>query len=142
MKFKSVEDMKLWQSAMDFWRSINGILDYPGFLRDRSLRDQLDDAADSIVSNIEEGFEQPTDRAFARYLFISKASTAEARGRLKRAYERKYISAEELRTRDEIGDEVTRLTVGMIKYLPKSNRRDRGLGVESGNEGCSSDNRS
>jgi four helix bundle protein len=52
---------------------------------DQRLRDQIRDASDSMLSNIAEGFEQPTDRAFARYLYISKGSTAELRTRLYRA---------------------------------------------------------
>src|SRR5574342_837622 len=81
MRAKCVEDLQVWQRAMDFWRAINAILDRPGLLRDRPLRDQLSDASDSIVSNIAEGFEQPSDRAFAKYLYTAKASTAETRTR-------------------------------------------------------------
>jgi four helix bundle protein len=92
------------------------------------LRDQVKDAADSILSNIAEGFEQPTDRAFARYLFISKASTAEVRKRLLMANHRGYITTEEFESRNELGDVVARMTTGLIKYLVKSDRKDRGLG--------------
>ena len=131
MKFKKVQETKLWLRAREFSRAINEVLDRPGFRGDRRLRDQLRDASDSIVSNIEEGFEQPTDRAFAKYLYVSKASTAEVRGRLKLAAHREYITKMELHERDEIGDEVARMTVGWIKYLRKSDRRDRGLGLDS-----------
>jgi four helix bundle protein len=62
--------------------AVNAIIGRSGFERDRRLRDQVKDASDSMLSNIAEGFEQPTDRAFARYLFTSKASTAEVRKRL------------------------------------------------------------
>jgi four helix bundle protein len=123
-----LEELKVWQRAREFWAAINEILDRPGLQKDRRLRDQLSDAADSMVSNISEGFEQPTDRAFARYLFTSKASTAEARTRLGLAGSRKYITEDEFKARDELGDEVARMTTGLIKYLIKSDRRDRGLG--------------
>ena len=59
MKAKCVEDLQVWQRANEFWDAINAILDKPGLLRDRSLRDQISAAADSVVSNIREGFEQP-----------------------------------------------------------------------------------
>ncbi len=59
------------------------------------LRDQIKDATDSVVSNIAEGFEQSTDRGFARYLYISKGSTAEVRTRLALALERKLHFREE-----------------------------------------------
>jgi len=128
MVAKRVEDLKLWQRAVEFSNAVIAILDGPGFLRDRRLRAQLSDAADSLVSNISEGFEQPTDRGFAKYLYDSKASTAEARARLLLAKNKKYISPEKQQELDQIGDEVARMTTGLIKYLLRSNRRDRGLG--------------
>jgi four helix bundle protein len=129
-----VEDLKLWQRATEFWHAINAIIERPGFDGDRRLRDQLRDASDSMVSNIVEGFAQPTDRAFAKYLFDSKASTAETRTRLKLACNRKYITAEEFESRNKLGDEVARMTTGLIKYLRKTDRRDRGLGPRQGRE--------
>jgi len=125
---KRVQELKLWQRAREFCVAINAIIGRAGFQRDLRLRDQVRDAADSIVSNIAEGFEQPTDRAFAKYLFTSKASTAEARTRLQIACDRGYITAEEFTSCNEIGDEIARMTTGLIKYLVKSDRRDRGLG--------------
>ena len=103
---KRVEDLKVWQRAQEFWVAVNAIIDGSGFQRDRRLRDQVKDAADSIVSNIAEGFEQPTDRAFAKYLFTSKASTAEVRKRLLMACHHGYITKEEFASRNELGDEV------------------------------------
>jgi four helix bundle protein len=123
-----VEDLKLWQRAREFWQAINAIIDRPRFVADRRLREQLKDAADSIVANIVEGFHQPTDRAFANYLYTSKASTAEARTRLKMAMDRQYITSDEFDTRDDLGDQISRMATGLIKYLVKSNRRGRGLG--------------
>lgn len=99
----------------------------------RDLREQIRDAIDSIVSNISEGFEQPTDRAFAKYLFDAKASTAEARQRLWMAAQRKFITAEEYQKQNDLGDQVARMTVGLIKYLLRSGRRDRGLGPPGDN---------
>jgi four helix bundle protein len=123
-----VEDLKVWQRAREFCVAINAIIDRAGFQRDRRLRDQLMDAVDSVIANISEGFAQPNDRAFARYLFISKASNAEARTRLLVACDRGYLTAEEFASRSAISDEVARMITGLIKYLLKSDRRDRGLG--------------
>jgi len=67
-----VEDLKVWQRAREFCVAVDAIINRAGFQRDRRLRDQLRDATDSVVWNIAEGFAQPTDRAFAKYLFTSK----------------------------------------------------------------------
>jgi four helix bundle protein len=97
---------------------------------DQRLRDQIRDASDSMLSNIAEGFEQPTDRAFARYLYISKGSTAELRTRLYRARNRRYITEDEYKSRKALANEVGRMLTGLIKYLLKSDRKRRGLGKE------------
>jgi hypothetical protein len=43
-----VEDLKVWQRAQEFWVAVNAIINRSGFQRDRGLRDQVKDAADSI----------------------------------------------------------------------------------------------
>ena len=121
------EDLRLWTKALEFWEAVNAVLDRPGFQEDRRLRAQLADAADSVLSNISEGFEQPTDRAFAKYLDDSKASAAEVRTRLMLAHKRGYITEAELQQRCDLGDDVGRLATGFIKYLKQSDRRDRGI---------------
>ncbi len=128
MVVEKVEDLKLWQRAKEFWRRTGDVLTHPAFQRDRDMSGQLRRAADSIVSNIEEGFEQPTDKAFANYLYVAKSSNAEARGRLKRALDANYISAGEFDILDGLACEIARMTVGLIKHLVKSNRRNRRLG--------------
>jgi four helix bundle protein len=126
---KTLNDLQLWQRANEFWDAVNAIIDRTAFQRDVRLRNQIRDASDSMLSNISEGFEQPTDRSFARYLYHSKGSTAEIRSRLRIAAKRKYITIPEFEERDKLGDEVARMTVGLIKYLLRSNRRNRGLGL-------------
>jgi four helix bundle protein len=65
-----VEELQVWQRAREFGLAVNAIIEKPGLLRDRRLREQIVDAADSILSNISEGFEQPTDRSFVKYLYV------------------------------------------------------------------------
>ena len=72
-----------------------------------------------------EGFEQATDRAFAN-LTYSKGSVAEVRKRLKQAYFKKYITAEELAPRLEAAEELGKMLGGFIKYLRRSDWGDRG----------------
>ena len=124
-----VEELKIWQRAQQFAVAVTAILGRPGFLRDGRLRDQIRDATDSILSNIAEGFAQPTDRAFAKYLFTAKASAAEARTRLQIARNRDYMTDDQLKTCTDLGDEVARMMTGLIKYLLRSDRKTRGLGL-------------
>ena len=128
MIFEKVEDMQLWQRAREFWRRVEELLARPAFQRDRDISGQLRRAVDSIISNIEEGFEQSTDKGFAKYLYVSKSSNAEAIGRLKRALEKNYISASEFTALDRLSNEIARMLVGLIKHLARSNRKKRRLG--------------
>jgi len=125
---ETLEGLLVWQRARAFATAVSANLERPAFDRERRLRDQIRDATDSVVSNIAEGFEQSTDRGFVRYLYISKGSTKEVRIRLVLALERKLISVEEQSSADALGDELARLATALIKYLAKSNRRNRGQG--------------
>jgi four helix bundle protein len=128
MRAQRLEDLQVWQRGMQLLDAVNAILDKPGLARDKRLRDQLSSAADSIVSNIAEGFPQSTDRLFAKYLYVAKGSTAEVRAQLEIAQRRSYISAEERNERDSLADELARMPTGLIKHLVREQRRDRGLG--------------
>jgi len=84
------------------------------------------DAADSITANMSEGFEQSTDAAFARYLYISKGSVAEVLTLLIASRRRRCISAEEFAPLRESGETLGRMLGGFIKYLERSGFKDRG----------------
>jgi four helix bundle protein len=128
---EKIEDLKLWQRAMELWEAINAILNRPGLKEDYRLRSQLSDAADSVLSNLAEGFEQPTDRAFARYVYDAKTSNAEVRTRLLLVHKRGYITLAEWDDRRKLSEEVARIATGLIKYLRKSDRKNRGLGARA-----------
>ncbi len=79
----------------------------------------------SVVWNISEGFAQGSDRAFARYLYVSRGSAAEARDQLLHAYEHGCITEQQLRVTDAIGEEVAKMLTGLIRYLRRENRKVR-----------------
>lgn len=87
-KFQSHEDLLIWQCGMDICYQIYDLLEN---CRDFRLRDQLQSSAVSIPSNIAEGFELSSNRAFIRHLFIAKGSAAEFRTQVLIAIARNYI---------------------------------------------------
>ena len=129
-----LEDLLIWQRAVEFWEAVNPLLDRPGFSRNCDLQNQIRDAIDSVLSNISEGFEQPTDRSFALYLYRSKASAAEVRSRLFIAWRREYIKESEHQRRAAIGNELARMLAGFIKYLYRCDRKRRGAGPDAPND--------
>ena len=126
---KTVEDLHLYQRARELVVAVTAILERPAFQRELDLRDQIRRAADSVVSNIAEGFAQPTDRAFAGYLFHAKGSNAEVRARLRLACDRRCLTDAEVTECDRLADQVAAMTTGLVKHLVRSNRRNRGIGV-------------
>jgi four helix bundle protein len=122
-----IEDFEVFKKAQELWDAVNAILDVPGLRSDSDLRKQISDASDSMLANLDEGFEQPTDRAFANYVYRSKASTAEVRRRLHIAYDRQHITRADLQAREDLCDQVGRLATGLIAHLLRTNRKDRGI---------------
>ena len=121
-----LEELPIYSKGVEFWSAVNALLDKPKLRNDRDLHGQISRANDSIPSNMVEGFEQGTDRAFANFLTYSKGSVAEVRKRLKQAYFKKYITADELAPRLEAGEELGKMLGGFIKYLRRCDWGDRG----------------
>src|SRR6476620_6094566 len=97
----TLEELPIYSKAVEFWNAVNALLDKPRLRNNRDLHGQITRANDSIPSNMVEGFEQATDRAFANYLSYSKGSLAEVLKRLKKAYFKKLITADELEAHTE-----------------------------------------
>ena len=121
-----LEELPIYPKVTEFWSAVNALLDKPKLRNNRDLHDEISRANDSIPSNMVEGFEQGTDRAFANYLTYSKGSLAEVLKRLKLAYFKKCITADELNARLEAGEELGKMLGGFIKYLRRCDWKDRG----------------
>ena len=126
---EKIEDFLVWQKATAFWDGVEAVLNRSAFAKDFGLHDQVRDAVDSITSNIEEGFEQSTDRHFAKFLYTSKGSAAEVKGRLRLACKRKYIAEPEYQAFARQVHEIQRMLSGLITYLLRSDRKDRNAGI-------------
>ena len=111
---------------MEFWCAVIAILERPALRRDRDLHKQIADANNSIVANLQEGFEQSTDRAFAKYLTHSKGSLAEVLIRLDQARLKRYIADEDCHQLRAQGEALGKMLGGFIKYLMKCDWKERG----------------
>jgi len=130
-----IEELPIYPKVVEFWSAVNALLDRPKLRNDRDLHDQISRANNSIPSNMVEGFEQATDRAFAHFLTYSKGSLAEVLKRLKQAYFKNYITPDELEPCLAAGEELGKMLGGFIKYLRRCDWRDRGAhnGAHSAN---------
>ena len=123
---KKLEDLLVYQKAQQLDVEISAILRRPCWRRFRTLHGQLGASVESIGANIEEGFEQPTDRAFAHFLGIAKGSATETAGHLRRAVRRGCVSAAEATPLVALAQEIARMLAGFIRYLDRSDYKDRG----------------
>jgi four helix bundle protein len=123
---RKLKELPIYPKAVDFCSAVTALLDRPAFGRNRRLHDQIDSANDSILSNMSEGFEQPTDKAMEKYLFDAKGSAAEVLIRLETARRKGFITSDEFTRCKTMGDELLPMLGGWIKYLARCDWKDRG----------------
>ena len=123
---KNVDELPVYQAASKLVVAVSATFASPAWGKDFHLRDQLRRAVQSVPANIEEGFEQGTDRAFARYLTIAKGSAAETAGHLRRAAAQGCLAKADATPLRQNAEEISRMLGGFIKYLHRRNFKDRG----------------
>jgi four helix bundle protein len=126
MAIRRFEDIRAWQEARVLTRQIYTLgKTSVGLRRDRRLRDQLQAASVSIMSNIAEGFSRRTDKEFTQYLFVAKGSTAEVQSLLYVALDQEYFSPQDFSELYDKADAIARIISGFITSLLKDLRRAR-----------------
>lgn len=116
VKIRRFEDLICWQKARVLANTIHSLTLHPNFSKDFKLRDQILDAAGSVMHNIAEGSDSGTDPEFIRFLKMARRSSSEVQSELYMALDRKYITETE---RYDQADEAKRLINGLIAYLRK-----------------------
>ena len=119
-KIERFEVLQSWQKGRQPANQIYDRTSHPGFSKYFRLRDQIQDAAGSIMHNIAEGFDAGSNLEFIHFLKISRRSASEVQSELYLALDRKYITREELNCTYNLATETKRLINGMIAYLRKS----------------------
>jgi len=118
--WKRFEDMQVWQKACRLVCAVYEVTREGEFARDFGLKDQIRRAAVSIPSNIAEGFEQNSDKAFAHSLTIAKGSSGELRTQLYIAAKLHYARGERARELVARAEEISKMVAGLIKHLKAS----------------------
>jgi four helix bundle protein len=115
--FKAFEELKVWQDARVFVKSIYDLTYLQKFNKDYGLRDQIQRAAVSIMNNIAEGYERDNNREFIKFLGYSKGSAGEVRSMLYVALDLKYITKEEFESVYINALDIIKQLANFIKYL-------------------------
>jgi four helix bundle protein len=87
------------------------------FKKDFGLKDQIQRASVSVMSNIAEGYERDNNREFVKFLLYSKGSIGEVRSLLYVAFDLSYISANEFERGSATSITIAVQLANFIKYL-------------------------
>lgn len=82
MKYSRFEELPVWKAAIELAENVYKLTSDRSFLRQRSLRDQIERAAVSVSNNIAEGFERGTTQELLTFLYIARGSAGEVRSML------------------------------------------------------------
>ena len=126
------EDIEAWKTARELTRIVYSFTEQGQFAKDFGLKNQIQRASVSIMSNIAEGFESRTQAQFLEYLGRSKASAGEARCQLYVAMDLKYINQEQFEQVFNLADKLSRQIARFMSYLETHSqaRRVRDEGPE------------
>ena len=115
--YNEFEDLDSWKKARVLSQKVYKMTNKGSFHKDYKLRAQINDACDSITSNIAEGFERDGTKEQIYFMSIAKGSVAEVRSQLYTALDREYINNKEFEECRNLAREVGKLIGGFIRYL-------------------------
>jgi four helix bundle protein len=117
------EDLIVWQKAHDLAVGVYRLTSREPFCRDFGLRDQIQRAAVSVMSNIAEGFERYSRPEFRQFLSVARGSVAEIRSQLHLARSLQYLTEADFETMYSLCKDVSNLIGALRKSL------DQGAGT-------------
>jgi len=120
MKIKRFEEIKAWQEGRELVKMVyQAVRANESFSKDFGLKEQIQRASVSVVSNIAEGFGRRSRKEFVQFLFVAKGSIAEVQSQLYVALDQNYITQEVFSVLYDKAEEVAKLLSGFITYLLK-----------------------
>ncbi len=126
---KHFEDLDAWNISRELANLVYSFGREDALSRDYGFRDQIQRAAVSVMNNVAEGFERGSNKDFAKFLFIARASVGEVRSMLYLALDQKYITAEQFKEAYELCVRESQLCWGLIKHLQKNSGWKTGIQI-------------
>ena len=113
------EDIEGWQESRKLVKMVYFITGKGAFSKDFGLRDQIQRAAVSAMTNIAEGFDCDSKVEFARFLGIARRSAVEVQSLLYTAFDIQYITESQLKEFYEQARKTKALIGGFKRSLSK-----------------------
>ncbi|CAG0981085.1 hypothetical protein ANAEL_01750 [Anaerolineales bacterium] len=117
------EDLIAWQEARTLVKLVYKITSDGLFARDYGMRDQIQRASVSVMTNIAEGFDCESTAEFARFLGIARRSAVEVQSLLYAALDIEYISQDIFKSHYEQAKKCKALIGGLKQSILKNPRR-------------------
>lgn len=114
---KKFEDIIAWQEARKLVSSIYRLTNNGALAKDFGMRDQLQRAAVSAMTNIAEGFDCESKLEFARFLGIARRSAVEVQSLLYAALDVGYINEQIFKTEYQQAEKTKALIGGLKRSL-------------------------
>jgi four helix bundle protein len=120
MRIERFEDIEAWKEARGLVRMVYEATNEVPFKNDRGLREQIQRAVISVMSNIAEGFMRQTNKEFIVFLGYSLRSSAEVQSQLYAALDLHYVDEHAFNLLTEQCSKVAKMLQGFIRYLRTS----------------------
>lgn len=120
MKITKFEDLLCWQQARLLVNDIYTVTKAGELSKDYGLKNQLQRAVVSAMTNIAEGFSRYHRREFIRFLDIAQSSLWEVNSLLYIVFDQKFLPADTIESLQKKTSEVRALTLGLLQYVDNS----------------------
>jgi four helix bundle protein len=114
---KKFEDIVAWQEARKLVSSIYQLTNSSALAKDYGMRDQIQRASVSAMTNIAEGFDCESKIEFARFLGIARRSAVEVQSLLYAALDVGYINQEKFNVEYQQAEKTKALIGGLKRSL-------------------------
>ena len=131
MKIQRFEDLLAWQEARALTRAVYASTAKGALSRDFGLRDQLQRAAVSVMSNIAEGFERTGRLEKLQYMNIARASCAEVKSLLYVCLDNGALAAGSAINLQSQCTQISRLLSGLIRSVSTRSSPPQALSSDS-----------
>jgi|GEM_PF-99607 len=126
MSIRKFEDIEAWKESRNLVNKVYASTEKYLFKKDFGLKEQLQRAAVSCMSNIAEGFDSGSSQYFIQYLLYTRRSSSEVQSLSYVALDRKYIDQDEFKNIYNQASLIGRLSNGFISYLKLNQNRPTG----------------
>jgi len=117
MKIERFEDIEAWKRARKLVNEIYMLTSEGKLSKDFGLKDQIQQASVSVMTNISEGFDASTNKSFIQFLNYSYRSASEVQSLLYVLLDLNHIDNTKFTYLYNFTDETKKMIGGFIKYL-------------------------